>query len=618
MLTRTFFSRAPLAPGRYAPLPAGAVSAKDASSDRLLALRAGLLSRCASLFPQAEGDCSFYGGRLPGGVMAGNLLEAKLLTAAQLGDEELRREALALAKRACAAQREDGFFGSAEESFAARGRMLRALSCAYSMSGEKQLLTFMLRYMKYLSESLAAAPLSPEDAMHIADTLECGITLYNITGQKAILPVLNLLIRQGSDYTTLLHAFPHKTPISRTLSADALAEALAMEAEDGYHHHLARTANGANLCEGLRASSLSGVVTGHGKHLSAAEAGLARMMKAHGSVSGGITADPLLAGTHPSRGVQAVAACEMAASLEAMLACPGGEHSVDALEAVVYNAVDAAFAPDGRGVQAMQQANQTLLSRELRFPFAPDDANLFTVSDGDALCALLGAWPRFIQHQWLLTRDDGLCAMGYAPCTVRYRLGGASVKITVDSQYPASGSVRIGVRVSAPAAFPLSLRIPAWAKGASAAVSGEILPAREGEFLTLNRQWHDGDEILLTLPMGVCMAPAYHQAVSVTRGPLAFAFAPASCEDVSEEGYRLLRAEKGFGIALCKNAAVEAQVSGSRVTLQAQGVTVPEWGMRGPSCDQPPLCVGAAGETVPVALVPYASAVIRLAVLPVV
>ena len=55
MLTRTFFARAPLAPGRFAPLPVGAVSAQGATRDRLLALRGGLLSRCASVFPEAGG-----------------------------------------------------------------------------------------------------------------------------------------------------------------------------------------------------------------------------------------------------------------------------------------------------------------------------------------------------------------------------------------------------------------------------------------------------------------------------------------------------------------------------------------------------------------------------------
>ena len=175
MLTRTFFARAPLAPGRFAPLPVGAVSAQGATRDRLLALRGGRLSRCASVFPEAGEQSAWCGGPLGGGMHAPELLEAMLLTGAQLGDEELRREALRLCGRVVERQREDGSFGAPGETFAARGRMLRALCAAYSMSGDKQFLTFMLRYMKYLHDTLRVCALSAEDAMHTADTLEAGI-----------------------------------------------------------------------------------------------------------------------------------------------------------------------------------------------------------------------------------------------------------------------------------------------------------------------------------------------------------------------------------------------------------------------------------------------------------
>ena len=48
--------------------------------------------------------------------------------------------------------------------------------------------------------------------MHTADTLEAGVLLYNVTGQKAILSVLMMLVSQGADYTSLFHALP---PIAR-------------------------------------------------------------------------------------------------------------------------------------------------------------------------------------------------------------------------------------------------------------------------------------------------------------------------------------------------------------------------------------------------------------------
>ena len=621
MLTRTFFSRAPLAPGRFAPLPAGAIIAKGTLRERLMAIRAGLLSRCASLFPEAGSQSAFFGGSETASLRAANLLEAMLLTSAALGDEELRREAFSLCTLVIDTQKEDGSFGGDSASFAACGRMLRALCTAYSMTGEKRMLSFMLRYMKFLQDSLRAVPLSKDDALHTADTLEAGVYLYNITGQKAILAVLMTLVSQGADYTTIFHAFPYRTPISRSMSEQALLDALNNEDEDGYTHHLMRTANTANLCEGLRTSALCGVLTGSGKHLSAPEAGLARMNKAHGSVCGGISGDPLLAGTHPSRGVTAVSLCELAASLESILACPGGEHGLDQLESVIYNGVSAAFAADMRSIQPIQQANQVLLSRDARFPLSSDDASLYDLTDGDALTALLGAFPRFASYQWMLSRDGGLAAMGYAPCRIRYRLDqdeGVNVRLEVESRYPVSGSVKITVSVSKSAAFPIHLRIPGWARGASAAIGGEIIEAAAGGFLTLNRQWHDGDVILLTLPMSIERPTCFHQAVSVCRGPLRFVYAPASTAEIDARGVAFMKAEGAFGAALMWGAPIEAVETERGVTLLACLVPAPKWGMRGASCDQPPITLSDAdkGLAFNAELMPYASAPVRLAVLP--
>ncbi|MDO4741300.1 MAG: glycoside hydrolase family 127 protein [Eubacteriales bacterium] len=617
MLTRTFFARAPLAPGRFAPLPAGAVSASGVMRDRLIALRAGLLSRCASLYPETGEDSAFFGGSLPAVSACADLLEAKLLTGAALGDDELCREALALCARVIENQREDGSFGGDDASFAARGRMLRALEAAYTLSGDKAVLTFMLRYMKYLKDTLETSPLGPQDAMHTADTLEAGVFLYNVTGQKAILSVLMTLIAQGADYTSIFHAFPYRTPVSRSFSEDAFRAALDREDETGYAHHLLRTANAANLCQGLRASSLCGVLTGSGKHLSAAETGLARMNKSHGAACGGVSGDPLLAGTHPSRGVTALSLCELASSLETMLACPNGEHGSDQLDALMYNGVAAAFGADGRSVQSIQQANQVLISRVPRFPLAGDGANVFSLEDRDTLAALLAAWPRFVRSQWLLSRDDGLFANSYAPCQVRYRLGGASVRIAVESRYPENGSVRMTLSLSQSAAFPLHLRIPAWAKGATAAIAGEILSGEAGSILTINREWHNGDEILLTLPMTPEFVRGFHDAASVARGPLRFVYAPKSTAETHEDGTKTLRAQEGFGVALMENAPLEVVNNQSGVRINTRALPAKSWGLKNSSCDQPPIAFPADTHgALHVTLVPYAEAAVRLCVMP--
>lgn len=570
MLTPTFMSRAPLTQCALSPLPVWSVLAADSLREKLIETRAGLLSRAASIAPHAGPNSAWFGGSIQPAndaeaMQAPDLLEAKLITAALLSDNELKTEALSLIGLVCRNQREDGDFGPQGISLRTKGRMLRAMRTAYSLCGEKEILTFLLRAIKHLLSVLRETELSAEDALHVADTLDVCVYLYNITGQKALLSLMELLIRQGTDYASVFSAFPYRTAVN---SEDAPA-----------------TANAEALCEGLRASALSGVVSGSGKQLHAPESGLARMNALHGAVCGGITGDPLLSGRHPSHAVTTASICELAASLETLLSCPDGEFAADQLETLMYNAVPAAFAPDGRGVLSSQRANELA-----------DGA--FSCEDGSAICQLLSALPHFAQSQWLLTRDEGLCAMGYAPVVVRYRLAGASVRIRVSGDYPHGGDIKLSISLDKPAAFPLRLRIPAWANGASVTVAGQRIAAEAGKLLTVSREWTDGDEVLLRLPMSVRRVSGFHQAVCVMRGPVVFAAEPKETAP--------------FGVILSAREPIEENGG----ELSACGVIAKDWGTRDGLCDQPPIPARLEGETVQVTLVPYSQAVRRLALLP--
>ena len=217
MLTRSFFNRAPLVKTRFASLPAGAVSAQGSLRSRLLTLRAQLLDRLSALHPSAGERSVWFGGDLEGGMPAPSCLEASLLTASLIGDETLLKEAMRLCMLVVSAQRENGSFGAEGETFAARGAMLRALKCAYSLSGDKQILTFMLRYMKFLKDDLSRQPLSAEDALHTGDTLDAGVFLYNVTGQKAILSVLTMLIAQAVEAESIWQGYSMPDDLTPTL-----------------------------------------------------------------------------------------------------------------------------------------------------------------------------------------------------------------------------------------------------------------------------------------------------------------------------------------------------------------------------------------------------------------
>ena len=89
----------------------------------------------------------------------------------------------------------------------------------------------------------------------------------------------------------------------------------------------------------------------------------------------------------------------------------------------------------------------------------------------------------------------------YIPSTVRWTQGGAHVSLTQKSEYPYDAQVQFEVTTSRAAEFAVSLRIPAWAEGASVSVNGKRQAAVAGTFVSVWREWKDGDRIEVELPL---------------------------------------------------------------------------------------------------------------------
>ena len=595
-------ARPPLTPGRFAFLPLGAVRARGDLAETLRRLKARLVDPFGSLHPQSGQESAWFGGSLPADQTAADLLEAKLYLSALLPDAALRREALFKLTQIGERQDAGGCLGPDGAPFAARGRMLRAMAAGYSLTGDKVILRAILRYFKFLRDALDANPLSPEDAMHAADTLEAGIFFYNVTGQKAILPVLKKILDQSFPYTRLFHTFPYRLPIRRMIPEEEMARALSTQAEDGYTHQILRSANGANLCEGLRASGLAGRITGSGKDISAPEIGLSRMNRWHGTAVGAIASDPLLCGTHPSSGITTRSVSELLASLETLMTCPGSFSVGDQWENCFYNAALAAFAADFSDVLPAQQPNSPAEK-----PISGGDAE-------DAAC-MLSVIPRFIHRQWMRSPDGGLAAMGYAACQVQTHVGGALLRLTVGGHYPSEEKIEIRLSMNMPCAFPLHLRIPLWAGRASAAVCGETHFAADGaEFITISRQWQDGDTVTLCLPMPITLIPGYHQSASVARGPLRFVWVPAPSSGARGEGNT-----NAGGIALSAAAPFEAVTPDGKIAVRAKVYPLPEWNLFGEDGKAPPIDLPGVREedAQSAVLVRYCDAPRRIAVFPV-
>jgi len=133
--------------------------------------------------------------------------------------------------------------------------------------------------------------------------------------------------------------------------------------------------------------------------------------------------------------------------------------------------------------------------------------------------------------------DDGVQLHLYASSEVSAAVGGGAAKLSVETDYPWDGRVRVQVQESPEAEWTLSLRAPGWAEGATLTVDGEQQPVTAGAYATVRRAWSAGDVVELVLPMAVRLTEADERVdavrgcVAIERGPIVYAVEQADQPD---------------------------------------------------------------------------------------
>ncbi len=114
--------------------------------------------------------------------------------------------------------------------------------------------------------------------------------------------------------------------------------------------------------------------------------------------------------------------------------------------------------------------------------------------------------------------DGGLWVNLYLASTLDWREKG--VRIEQETLFPDEDTAIVRVRTERPVRFALRLRRPGWCEGMSvslvSAAAGAASAATEGDWPTANgyividREWQDGDEVKVTLPMKPRIEPLPH------------------------------------------------------------------------------------------------------------
>ncbi|MFK4837342.1 glycoside hydrolase family 127 protein [Microbacterium sp. ZW T2_14] len=302
-----------------------------------------------------------------------------------------------------------------------------------------------------------------------------------------------------------------------------------------------------------------------------------------------------------------------------LLLAGGDPRHADLIERTLYNVVATSPAPDGRsffyantlhqrvpGVPADEDATSPRASSSLRAPW-------FEVS----CCPPNVARTLASLDAYLATSDDdGVQLHQYAPASVDTTLpDGRIVAFDVETDYPASGRIRVTSRGDAAPDEPwtLTLRVPSWAHGARLRLTpagGSRAEEREAEpgRVEIRRAFRAGDTVELDLPMTPRISSpdsridAIRGCVAIERGPEVYALesvdlATAGATDVADvvlaPGARPSERDGRVWIDVMSvggddSATAWPYAGGVAAARDAASVSVPlvpyhEWAERGPS-----------------------------------
>jgi DUF1680 family protein len=195
----------------------------------------------------------------------------------------------------------------------------------------------------------------------------------------------------------------------------------------------------------------------------------------------------------------------------------------DLMERAIYNALFAASDASGR---------------RIRYYAAGEGKR--TWYESDTYCCpgnyrrIIGELPGFI----IRPHQEGLAIDLYESGRFTIPRGDQAVGLEIQTDYPFENSISIMMTPERAAAFPLSMRVPGWAREVSVSLNGErIAAAPQKGWLTMERQWQYGDkvELIFGMPWRLIRGMRLQKnKVAIMRGPLVWGADPADNKMLGE------------------------------------------------------------------------------------
>jgi hypothetical protein len=497
----------PLEPSPLMKLPIGSITPQGWLREQLVLEAAGMGGQLEHISPFLKFENN--GWAEPSGKNGWEELPYWIRGYGDLGyvlnDPKIIAEAKKWLDDIIATQQPDGWFGPTGLRTALKGRpdmwphmpVLNAMQSYYEYSHDPRVIPFMTNYFKW-QNTLPGDYFSKDwQDTRFGDNIESIYWLYNRTGDAWLLDLVTKMHDNSAKWWKGVASW-HNVNFAQGFREPA--EYWMQSKDQSFYDDTVRDYNTA--------------------------------MSRYGQFpGGGFAADEnARAGYHdPRQGFETCGIVEFMRSFEMLSHISGDPTWLDRCEYIAFNELPAALTPDEKALHYLTPANVVQLDQHNKAPGIDDGGTMFSYSPTAVYrCCqhnhVMG-WPLFAEHLWMGTSDGGLCATIYSANEVSSKVnGGSTVKISETTNYPFNDTITFTVSTEKPAQFPLYLRVPGWCDGASVKVNEADVAVQSQplQYIDLNRNWNNGDKIVLTLPMKLSVTRWQQNgdSASVNYGPL--------------------------------------------------------------------------------------------------
>ena len=402
--------------------------------------------------------------------------------------------------------------------------------------------------------------------------------------------------------------------------------------------------HGVTMSEFLKLPIMLYAATGNSWYKHLAVSSLDRLYEEDGLPDGLFTSAEWLQGRGIRHSHETCNAIDMSWTLGYYLEILKEVRYADMLEKIVFNAGAGSVTNDFKALQYYSSVNQFLAtgtSNHNKDNYC-STWMAYRPTHQTECCAgnIHRLYPNYAARMWMRGEGEAVAAL-YGPSEFRYS---DDLSFVEETEYPYGEKVVFRVKAAkGKHSAKLTLRIPGWCNGAALKVNGKAWKeaTSAGIFVTIDRNWKDGDRIELNLPMGVESKVAFGGGIYFQRGPLVYSYAiPATftkdtlryanmnekypaddvafpCWDIQPAGAWAFAVKADVAPAVVQTPD---QVGGDGLKIKVYPI---EWDFaKGPKGElltpDLPIAPVAVGPERYIDLVPYGSTTLRLTVFPVI